>query len=82
MSYSDKDLQVATQIAYYDLSPAFQNVHGKPTTLNELLSIDFSSNKQSIRKSIDDNLTQAKAQKNAINIQRFICERFKRYLHK
>ena len=71
MAYSDRDLQVATQIAYYDLSPAFQNVHGKPTTLNELLSIDFSSNKQSIRKSIDDNLTQAKAQKNAINIQRF-----------
>ncbi len=73
MSYSDRDLQVATQIAYYDLNKdlkKYQNKYSNVPTLRELLAID-ASNKQSIQESIKDNLKKAQAKNNTIDIQRF-----------
>lgn len=69
MAYSDKDLQVATQIAYYDLSVAFKDYRIRHTdfpTLKVLLTSD-----KSIREGIDDQLRKAEAEKNAIDITRF-----------
>ena len=76
MAYSDKDLQVATQIAYYDLNRAnreYMKKHsniGTPT-LKELLKQDSLNADANIKKSIDKNLHDAQAKNNTIDIQRF-----------
>lgn len=65
MSYSDRDLLIATQIAYYDFNRGILKANGYNATLQELFKQD-----KSIEKKIQDSIDYAKLKGSALEVTR------------